>query len=125
MTHQDTQFIIPMGQVIISYTFWYFVYCLSVNQFEIANIGLIVFFILLISSDIAWNYYNNCFGLFNSFIAFIIGGAMGATYAAIVDTTSSRKVLYSFSGSNNTESCKVPSKQKFKCSVSEGGRFFQ
>lgn len=128
MTMGGTPYNIPMGQVIISYTFWYFVYCIIINGFVIANIGMIIFFCVLILGDIAWNSYNKCFGLQNLIAAMIIGGAMGAMWAKVIDTISDRNYLYFFngiSGGGGVDSCSVPSKQTFKCNVTKNGKLIQ
>jgi hypothetical protein len=130
MTMGGTPYNIPMGQVIISYTFWYFVYCIIINGFVIANIGMIVFFCILILGDIAWNRYNNCFGLQNMIAAMVLGGGMGAASAKVIDTISDRNYLYFFNGigsggGGGIDSCSVPSKQTFKCNVTQGGRVLQ
>lgn len=136
MSMGGTAYFIPMGQVIISYTFWYFMYCILINGFVLANVGMIVFFCILIIGDIAWNRYNNCFGMQNLVAAMIIGGGMGAASAKVIDTISSREFLYFFNGiggvsggggggGGGIDSCSVPSKQTFKCNVSRGGKLIQ
>ena len=128
MTMGGTPYNIPMGQVIISYTFWYFVYCIIINGFVIANIGMIIFFCVLILGDIAWNSYNKCFGLQNLLAAMVIGGAMGAMWAKVIDTISDRNYLYFFNGISSgggVDSCTVPSKQTFKCNVTKNGKLIQ
>uniref|UniRef100_A0A6C0D497 Uncharacterized protein n=1 Tax=viral metagenome TaxID=1070528 RepID=A0A6C0D497_9ZZZZ len=116
---------LPMGQVIISYTFWYFIYCIIVNGFVIGNIGMIIFFSILTLSDMAWNKYNNCFPLQSILVALIVGAGLGLAAGAAIDAISDRKYLYFFNGitgkSSAIDSCSAPSKQKFKCNVTQGG----
>lgn len=124
MTLNDTNYILPMGQVIISFTFWYFIYCIVTNGFVIANIGMIIFFVLLVIGDIAWNYSNKCFHLVNILLASFIGGSLGTLWAKIIDAISESRLLYFVKGTSNEDTCSA-SNQKFVCNVTKNGKLLQ
>jgi hypothetical protein len=124
MSISGTDNVIPMGQVIISYTFWYFIYCIIVNGFVIANIGMIIFFTLLVIGDVVWNLYNKCFGIQHMLAAIVIGGGLGAASANVIDTISSSTFLYFFKGTTGGDVC-AASNKKFSCNVTRNGKIIK
>jgi hypothetical protein len=110
---------IPLGQTILMYTFFYFVYVIATHNLALTNIPTLIFFPLLIMSDLWWNFNNNCYNTLAIIIAFIVGGSCGVGWSAIIDSFGQPSMMYYNVGSN-ANVCSRPSKQLFKCTFGTG-----
>lgn len=111
---------IPLGQTILMYTFFYFVYVIAIHDLAMQNIPTLIFFPLLIILDIYWNVSNACYNPLAILVAFIIGGGGGVGWSAIIDSFGQPTMMYYNVGSNASV-CSRPSKQLFKCTFGTGG----
>jgi len=105
---------LPLGQTILMYTFFYFVYVIAMHNLALTNIPTLIFFPILILADIWWNFNNNCYNFFQIMVALIIGGGCGVGWSAIIDSYGQPSMMYYNVGSN-ANVCSRPSKQLFKC----------
>ena len=110
---------VPLGQTILMYTFFYFVYVIAIHNLALTNIPTLIFFPLLIMADLWWNINNHCYSIMPIFVAFIVGGGCGVAWSAIIDSFGQPSLMYYNVGSNATV-CSRPSKQLFKCSFGTG-----
>jgi hypothetical protein len=110
---------LPLGQTILMYTFFYFVYVIAIHNLALTNIPTLIFFPILILADIWWNFNNNCYNFFQIIVAFIIGGGFGIGWSAIIDSYGQPSMMYYNVGSN-ANVCSRPSKQLFKCTFGGG-----
>ena len=105
---------IPLGISMLSYTLIYLVYVIAKNKIEMYNLPTLILFPLLIVGDIIWNIKNNCFQPLGILTSILVGGSIGAIWAAIIDSIKQPKLQYFNVGSDKTV-CQRPSKQLFKC----------
>ena len=112
---------IPMGQTILSFTFFYLLTIILWNKVVAGNIPTIVFFPIIITFDFFWNLYNDCHGPLSSIVAIIIGGGIGALWAYIFLKNKFTSLLY-FNSMGEKTVCNRPAKQLFKCSVYSNGK---
>lgn len=112
---------LPLSQSVFGYTFAYILFAIMKYKLVSTNITSIVFFTLLILSDMFWNSMNECYSLIELVIGLIIGGAVGLFWAYIIDTSNAKSLQY-FAGLNNNEVCNVPSAQTFRCKVYKNGQ---
>ena len=110
---------VPLGQTILMFTFFYFVYVIAIHNLALTNIPTLVFFPSLIIADMWWNLKNNCYGLLSILVASIIGGGCGVAWSAIIDGYGQPSMMYYNVGSN-ANVCSRPSKQLFKCTFGTG-----
>jgi hypothetical protein len=110
---------IPLGQTILMFTFFYFVYIIAMRDLVLYNIPTLIFFPLLIISDIWWNMKNDCYSFLALLTAFIIGGGCGVAWSAIIDSFGQPSMMFYNVGSN-ANVCSRPSKQLFKCTFGTG-----
>jgi hypothetical protein len=111
---------LPFSQTIFGYTFAYLFYNIYVNKFILLNIPTMVFFPIIIVSDMWWNINHSCFGLLPLVMSLIVGGLSGGLWAYIVDSNASSSLKY-FNNAKTYEVCSQPSKQTFKCNVYRNG----
>ena len=104
----------PLGISLLSYTLFYLVYIIVKYKIVMYNIPTLVLLPLLILGDLFWNISNNCYDIFPILISIIIGGAMGALWARIIDSINQPNLFFFNVGSDKTV-CQRPSKQLFKC----------
>lgn len=116
--------ILPLSQTVLGYTFAYLLYLIVTMKIVEQNIVTIVFFSLLMFSDIVWNAYNGCFSMTASVVSIIIGGGIGTLWAFIIDQTNNPSLQY-FMGYSNNEICSKPSKSTFRCKVYKNGQLIQ
>ena len=110
---------LPLGQTILMFTFFYFVYVIAIHNLALSNIPTLIFFPLLIIADIWWNLKNNCYSFISILTAFIIGGGCGVGWSAVIDSYGQPSMMYYNVGSN-ANVCSRPSKQLFKCTFGTG-----
>lgn len=108
---------LPMGQVVLGFTYAYLMTIIDINQIYSANIPTIIFFPCVIIFDILWNVSNSCNSYGMLFLALLLGCLGGYGWAQILHKTKNDKLLYfNFVGGNDV-SCSRPAKQSFKCSM--------
>lgn len=105
---------IPLGTVMMSYTFFYLVYIIAMYNIVMYNLPTVILFPMLILGDIIWNFRNKCYGILNIVMALCIGSGIGIFWAYIIDSIKKPDLFYLNVGSNQTV-CKRPSKQLYKC----------
>jgi hypothetical protein len=105
---------LPLSQTVFGYTLAYLSYFIGVNNLTTQNIPTFVIFPILILADMFWNVSNDCSSNELLLAALIIGGAVGAIWALIVDSTKMANLSY-FSGISNKDVCSKPSKQMIRC----------
>jgi len=109
---------IPLGLTILTYTLIYLVYIIAKNHIEISNIPTLIFFPALILADIIWNIMNECFKPFSLIMAVVIGGGIGAGWAALIESFKQPRLFFLNVGSDKVV-CQRPSKQLFKCTFKQ------
>lgn len=105
---------LPLSQTVFGYTLAYLSYFIGVNNLTTQNIPTFVIFPILILADMFWNVSNDCSTNELLLSALIIGGAIGAIWALIIDSTKMANLSY-FSGITNKDVCSKPSKQMIRC----------
>ena len=105
---------------VLSFTFFYF----TVPMFISNNINyfVVIFFISYIIFDILIKMSLSCIkSSINLFGEIIGGGGLGAAIAALIYSSSINNYLFTNEISSNKQTCSMPSKQSFKCSVYKNG----
>jgi hypothetical protein len=108
---------IPLGIVMLSYTFFYLMYIMLKYNIYNSNIPTIIMFTFLIAGDIAWNGINNCYSKPGIFASLVIGVGFGWLWGVVIDSIGKPNLLYLNVGSDQTV-CSRPSNQLFKCTFS-------
>jgi hypothetical protein len=63
---------LPLGQVVLSYIFFYLMVFIGLNKVYMQNGATLIFFPLLIFVDAIWNMNNSCFSVIQIFVAISI-----------------------------------------------------
>lgn len=105
---------IPLSQIVFTFTFFYLLTPIVKYRLVSQNIPTLVIFPILITSDIMWNYSNECTTAFASFVAIILGGLCGFLWSLFIESTKLSSLQY-FNGISNKQTCSAPSKQVFRC----------
>jgi hypothetical protein len=109
---------IPLGMVVISFTFFYLVDIIAKYNLAIQNIPTLILFPILIIAEAFWNRKYTCATFIQLGVALAIGSCGGVIWAQIIRSTGAVQLQY-FNGINNGEVCSRPSKQKFKCTIKQ------
>ena len=109
----------PLGQCILSYSFFSLVYVIASLNIASKNIGTLILFPVLIISDFIWNRMNNCYDTSKLMISILIGAAVGVSWSAIIYSLK-KPYLQFYSFMSNDEICSRPSRQTFRCTKSAG-----
>lgn len=104
---------VPLSLVVFSYTMFYLVYAIAMNNLETTNIPTLVIFPTVILADLWWNLSSNCFTLMACIAAIIFAGAVGVGWSALV-YQKMPTAHYIMTGSSR-EYCYAPSKQNYVC----------
>ena len=112
---------LPISQCVFGYTFAYMLFAILKYKMVNNNITSIVFFTLLIVSDMIWNAMNSCYTVVELCVALIIGGSIGLAWAYTIDKSNSKNLQY-YAGMDNNEVCDKPSAQTFRCKVYKNGQ---
>jgi hypothetical protein len=107
---------LPLSIVVFSYTFGYLLVSIVKYGLVKQNIPTIVIFPIIILSDLIWQITNGCATNAGVLTAMIVAGLAGVGWSFFIDSTKITSLQY-FNGISNKESCSVPSKQFFKCTV--------
>ena len=110
---------IPLGQVALSYTFFYILYIIMKYGLVVQNIASLILFPSLIVGDFAWNILNGCSSSLPLGIALFIGLFFGFLWGIIIDSTGAVQ-LQLFNGVSNNEVCSRPSRTMYRCRVRSG-----
>jgi hypothetical protein len=105
---------IHLGMTVLSYTFFYLVYIISVNKLWNKNIPTFIIFPIFIILDAIWNFNNGCASILGLIMSFIVGSIIGITWGAIIISSGISELQY-FNGISNKETCNRPSKTLFRC----------
>lgn len=111
---------IPLGQTVLSFTFFYLYYIMRRYHLVYQNIATMILFPLLIIGDFLWNMLNGCAGFPPLILSFTIGGGIGALWAYFIDYTG-KVELQLFNGLSTKEICSRPSRTIYRCRVRNGG----
>lgn len=112
---------LPMGICTLGYTFAYLLFAIIKYNLVMQNLPTIILFPIFLSSDMLWNFSNNCYGLPGILLALSIGGGIGVLWAFIIDHTKMSSLQY-FSLVTNSEVCSRPANQAFKCKFYKKGK---
>ena len=112
---------LPISQCVFGYTFAYMLFAIIKYNMINSNIVSIIFFVLLIASDMIWNALNSCYSLAELAVALVIGGCTGLIWAYIINKSNATSLQY-YAGVNNNEVCDKPSAQTFRCKVYKNGQ---
>jgi len=107
---------LPLSLVVFSYTFGYLLFPIYWYKVVTQNLPTIIVFPIIIASDMIWQQTNGCARIWSIIASIILGGLAGIGWAAFIDRMKITSLQY-FNGISNKESCSVPSKQMFKCTV--------
>ena len=107
---------IPLGMVVLGYTFIYLVDTIAAYDLVKQNVPTFVLFPFLIIGEGIWNVKYNCASLLKLLIALTVGTLWGLGWARIIRKSGSVKLQY-FSGISNNEVCERPADAKFKCTI--------
>lgn len=108
---------LPLSQVVFSYTFGYLAYIIVKYKLVSQNIPTLFIFPALILADGFWMSSNLCAPPMAVIVAAIIGGCVGVSWSAIIDSMKMSRYQY-FNGLSTKETCSLPAKQKFRCTKS-------
>jgi|LauGreSBDMM110SN_4_FD.fasta_scaffold134527_1 hypothetical protein len=111
---------LPLGQLVIVFTFGYLLYPLVYYNLLKQNIPTLIFFPLLLLFDMIWNVKNSCYTPIQIVFSLILGGLLGVGWGYIIDQSKNPALQY-FAGSPNGEVCSAPSNTTFKCNVYKNG----
>tara|TARA_B110000879_G_C11182395_1_gene519155 strand:- start:4417 stop:4692 length:276 start_codon:yes stop_codon:yes gene_type:complete len=85
---------------------------MAVNNSIVPNLVSLIFFGILILTDILWLTKNNCFNGINITIAMLISSLMGVLWGYIINKSNNKALQY-FTGDDKV--CSIPKKKYFKC----------
>jgi hypothetical protein len=110
---------LPLGQTVLSYTFFYLLYVIVKYKLTDQNMPTMIIFPVMIVADAIWNITNNCSNGSLLFLSLILGGGIGALWAYIIDSTG-KVDLQIFNGISSQSVCSRPSKQILRCKMKSG-----
>jgi hypothetical protein len=105
---------LPLSQTTFGFTLAYLSYFIGINNLTTQNIPTFVIFPILILADIFWNVNNGCSSNELLLSALIIGGAVGAVWGLIIDSTHMTSLAY-YSGVSNSQVCSQPKRSMYRC----------
>jgi hypothetical protein len=82
---------LPLGQTVLSYTFFYILFIICKYSLVDYNAGTISILVILIAGDFLWNMTHKCNSINGLVISLIVGGVIGTFWAIILDTN--KKIL--------------------------------
>jgi hypothetical protein len=104
---------VPLSTAVLSYTFFYLVYTIGKHDMALYNIPTLIFFPLVILSDMGWNIKNGCYPLLACAMSLVVAGGIGVLWSFIVSTYMPN-MQYIIVGSNR-EMCMKPNDQTLIC----------
>lgn len=118
---QPNSEVLPIGQNILGFTFFYLLFTIIKNSLEKSNIITLMFFPLLILFDLIWNFTNGCYNIVQLLTSLAIGAAFGTFCSYIIYETGVTSFQYFYMGDASSETCSIPAKQTFQCNVYKNG----
>jgi len=123
--------ILPIGEIITSFTFFYLLATIIRNDIVTTNIPTIVFFSVLLFAELVVNTnlfakvfsstnQTYCYEWYISIITILFGGGLGWLWSIIVDSTDSDELNY-YNKFTNDEKCEKAGKNTYKCKVYKNG----
>jgi len=113
---------LPISLTILCFTFFYILIPIVVpnekfggNTLISQNIPTIIFFVLLIVADLAWNIVHSCFSSMALLAAIIISGGWGVAWAYIIRSSGNASWSYFNTAAYGNPICNAPAKQRFVC----------
>jgi hypothetical protein len=111
---------------LLAFTFCYFVIPMfiltKVNDTNMINYSVVLFFAAYIIFDIYIKLDLNCFKLDIAVLGdLLVGGLFGSLMAVLLFYSDKISLLFINELNSNKEVCTVPSKQQFKCQLYKGG----
>jgi len=113
--------VLPIGQNILGFTFFYLLFTIVKNSLQNANIVTLVFFPLLIGFDFIWNTTNSCYSIFQLLTSLSIGAVLGTLCSYVIYESGVTSFQYFYMGDASSETCSIPAKQTFQCNVYKNG----
>jgi len=104
---------VPLSTAVLSYTFFYLVYTIGKYDMALYNIPTLIFFPLVILSDMGWNIKNGCYPLLACVMSLVVAGGIGVLWSFIVSQYMPN-MQYIIVGSNR-EMCMKPNDQTLIC----------
>lgn len=111
---------ITYSSFVLSFTFFYF----TLPMYITGNINyvIVIFFIVYILFDIFVKISNSCMDSMMNLVGDVVGGGgLGALVSALIYSSPMSKYLFTNELLSNNETCSMPSKQTFRCSVYKNG----
>lgn len=107
------------NSIIISFTLMYFL--MPMIFISNINIGVVIFFCILLGIDGITKIMNSCNTWWGVLIGILYGSICGIIWFAIFNNTQNKNLLYFNDEPSNNVVCARPSKQTFKCMVYKNG----
>ena len=104
---------VPLSTAVLSYTFFYLVYTIGKYDMALYNIPTLIFFPIVILSDMGWNIKNGCYPLLACILSLVVAGGIGVLWSFIVSQYMPN-MQYIIVGSNR-EMCMKPNDQTLVC----------
>ena len=109
---------IPLGNVMLSYTFAYLAYVIFSYNIALYNIPTLILLPMLMIGDAGWNLMNKCFNGVGILLGLAIGCGIGVFWAYIIQSIGKPDLFFLNVGSDQSV-CKRPSKQLYKCTFNK------
>jgi hypothetical protein len=109
-----------LSAFIFAFTILYLILpMITENEF---NVWLFVGLLFYFSLDLFTRYYYKCLNGADYLMNVVVGAGLGAFWWWIVGLAGNGKYLFFNEFSSNKETCSLPSKQQFKCSIMKNGQ---
>jgi hypothetical protein len=108
--------LLPLSQVVFSYTFGFLLYIIINHSIYYQNIPTMIVLPALIIGEFCWAYKNNCTNWQAQLGAGLVGMSIGLLWSMFIVSTKVTNFQY-FNAISNKETCSLASKQNFKCSI--------
>lgn len=118
---QPNSDVLPIGQNILGFTFFYLLFTIIKNSLEKSNLITLIFFPLLIIFDLVWNFSNGCYNIIQLLTSLMLGAGFGTFCSYIIYETGVTSFQYFYMGDASSETCSIPAKQTFRCNVYKNG----
>jgi hypothetical protein len=107
---------LPLGTGVISFTFAYLLYTIVAHGYTNSNVPTIIFFTLLLFSEIVWQWTHTCYKPIVIMITICAFALCGVLASLTLDQLKLVDLQY-FTMVKGQEVCSRPSKQSFNCKV--------
>lgn len=106
--------LLPLSQLILSFTFFYIGYILLKYNLIKQNLPIMILLPILIVGDITWNVVSGCNNIGATGISLILGTSLGIFWAYIIDSTSQKDLSKFIQLNRNNDNCRIV-KNKYTC----------